>query len=226
MSEELQFRTAVFGGFVKQDVMMDLERSAKEHAEKLTALRKELGEAKQAQSEGDEYHTVLEKRIAALESENQRLAADLSNREATLKDLDRDKAELEKLVAELRSRVDQLTPAAAAYAAVKDRTASIELEAHGRAQQIEDEGRRKAQKLREETTEWFAKMKETYDRLHVDVGEIMSHAARELEQAKASLDGLSSTFEGYEQELDDLEDQIETIDGPKLPDPLPLEDNL
>ena len=33
-----QFRTAAFGGFQKQDVQEYLEKSAREHAEKLNAL--------------------------------------------------------------------------------------------------------------------------------------------------------------------------------------------
>ena len=41
-----QFRTAAFGGFQKQDVMDYLERSAREHAQKLAGLQKELAEEK------------------------------------------------------------------------------------------------------------------------------------------------------------------------------------
>lgn len=223
MSEQgFQFHTATFGGFRKQDVMAYLERSAKDHAEKLASIRKELSEEKLARAKDEECREVMAKRIAALEAENQRLAADLLDREASLKVLDGERAELEKLLAELRSRVDKLAPSATAYEAVKDRTASIELEAHGRAQQIEEEGRQRAKKIREEAAEWFARMKETYDRLHSDVDELMTHAARELERAGASLEGLSGTFEGYDEALNDLKEQIDAIDGPKLPNPLSL----
>lgn len=222
MSEEPRFRTAVFGGFAKADVAAYLERSAQEHTEKLSALRRELSQAETARNESEEARTAQEKRIADLESEKQRLETDLLNREAALKELDGEKAELEKLLAELRGRVDRLAPAAAAYETVKDRTAGIELEAHGRAQQIEAESREKIKKIREETAEWFARMKGTYDRLHADVDGIMLRAARELEAAKASLDGLGGAFEGYHQDLRALGELVETIDGPKLPDPLPV----
>ena len=48
-----QFRTAAFGGFQKQDVMDYLERSAREHAQKLAGLQKELAEEKVAKAEAE-----------------------------------------------------------------------------------------------------------------------------------------------------------------------------
>ena len=122
---EFQFRTAALGGFHKQDVLSYLERSAKEHWE-------EKGE--------------MERRQALLEEENQRLAADLADREAALADATAGKETAERQEAALQEEAEKLRPAAKAYEAVKDRTASIELEAHGRAQAIEEEGRQKAKK--------------------------------------------------------------------------------
>ena len=46
MEDGFQFRTAAFGGFQKQDVMDYLERSAKEHAQKVAAIQTELEEEK------------------------------------------------------------------------------------------------------------------------------------------------------------------------------------
>ena len=107
-----QFRTAAFGGFQKQDVMDYLERSAREHAQKLAGLQKELAEEKVAKAEAEERMTALEERIATLEAENKRLTAAVSDRD-----------ELQALTASLQAEIDRLTPAAAAYETVKDRTA-------------------------------------------------------------------------------------------------------
>ena len=47
---ELQFRTATFGGFQKQDVLLYIETMTREHREKLDGLQRKLDEAGEAQS--------------------------------------------------------------------------------------------------------------------------------------------------------------------------------
>ena len=42
---ELQFRTATFGGFQKQDVLLYIETMTREHREKLEELQRRLAEA-------------------------------------------------------------------------------------------------------------------------------------------------------------------------------------
>jgi len=226
----LQFRTATFGGFQKRDVMDYLERSAREHAQKLAELQKELAEEKQARTEEGERAAALEQRVAALQAESQRLAADLAER---VEQLDRAAAERDELRAQaagLREELDRALPAAKAYEAVKDRTASIELEAHGRAQIIEREGREKAAKCQEQVTDWLAKTREAYQRLRADINATLGKAARELgrsaqelDQVSRSMEGLSTGMEDQDKALDDIQAQIESLGDPKMPEPLPLE---
>ena len=54
-----QFRTAAFGGFQKQDVQEYLEKSAREHAEKLNALQRELSDERTARAEDQEAYEGL-----------------------------------------------------------------------------------------------------------------------------------------------------------------------
>ena len=201
-----QFRTAAFGGFQKQDVMDYLERSAREHAQKLAGLQKELAEEKVAEAEAEERMTALEERIATLEAENKRLTAAVSDRD-----------ELQALTASLQAEIDRLTPAAAAYETVKDRTASIELEAHGRAQAIEQEGRARVQRYQEQVKEWFLKTRESYDRLRAEVTAAISRAAQDLEKVADGLEDQESAFAS-------IQAQIEALDSAKPPQPLTLEE--
>ena len=225
MSEnEFQFRTSAFGGFHKQDVMNYLERSAREHAEAVAALQKELAEEKVARAEEEEKRSDLEKRLTALEEEKSGLSAQLTQRQETLNRVTAERDELQTMAAGLQDRVDKLTPAAEAYEAVKDRTASIELEAHSRAQAIEQEGRQKAKKCQEQVKEWFAKTREVYARLQTDVEATLGHTVRELERAGQSLTALKSSLSGQEDALDAIQAQIEALDGPQPPQPLPLEE--
>lgn len=219
-----QFRTAAFGGFQKQDVMDYLERSAKEHAQKVAAIQKELAEEKVAKAGEEERSAALEERISALEAENQRLAADLADREDKLGRALTERDELRTLSDQLQDQLDKVTPAATAYEAVKDRTASIELEAHGRAQAIEQEGRAKALKYQEQVKEWFNKTREAYDRLRSDITATVDHAAQELERAGRSMEELSTGLEGQDSALAAIQAQLETLDSAKPPQPLPLEE--
>lgn len=219
-----QFRTAAFGGFQKQDVMDYLERSAKEHAQKVAAIQKELAEEKVAKAGEEERSAALEERISALEAENQRLAADLADREDKLGRALTERDELRTLSDQLQDQLDKVTPAATAYEAVKDRTASIELEAHGRAQAIEQEGRAKALKYQEQVKEWFNKTREAYDRLRSDITATVGHAAQELERAGRSMEELSTGLEGQDSALAAIQAQLEALDSAKPPQPLPLEE--
>lgn len=221
---EFQFRTSAFGGFQKQDVMNYLERNAREHAEAVAALQKELAEEKVARAEGEEKLSDLEKRLAALEEEKSTLSAQLAEREEELRRVKEEREELQTMAAGLQDQVDKLAPAAAAYEAVKDRTASIELEAHGRAQAIEQEGRQKAKKCQEQVKEWFAKTRQVYARLQTDMQATLGHAVRELERAGQSMSGLHDSLDGQEDALEAIQAQIEALDGPKLPQPLSLEE--
>lgn len=222
--KEFQFRTAAFGGFQKQDVMAYLEQSAREHAEKLAQLHRELSEVTVAKAEGEEERASFVHRISDLEAENQRLSDELAEREATLAQITEQRNELEAMAAQLQELVDKLTPEAEAYEAVKDRTASIELEAHGRAQVIEREGREKARKCQEQVREWFEKTRDAYARLRTDMEATVTHAVQELERAEESMRSLPGTLAGQDAGLTAIQAQIQALDTPQPPQPLSLED--
>lgn len=218
-----QFRTAAFGGFQKQDVMDYLEHSALEHAQKVAAVQKELEAERRARAGEEERSAALTERIAALEAECQRLAADLADREEKLAQSVAERDELRTLSDQLQDQLDKVTPAATAYEAVKDRTASIELEAHGRAQAIEQEGRAKALKCQEQVKDWFNKTKEAYERLRADMTATVGQVTQELERAGRSVEELSSGMAQQDSALAAIEAQLAALDGAKPPQPLSLE---
>ena len=233
MNEGLQFRTSAFGGFNKQDVMAYLEKSAREHSGKIAELQKELtkylragyvseAELRQARTEAEDAGETMKSRLAVLEAENQRLAADLAQREAALAQaLERGEAQAAELTV-LKEEAETLRPAAASYESIKSRTASIELEAHGRAQAIEQEGRVRAKKAQEQVLDWFDKMQAAYLRLRTDIDATLHHAAREMERAGQSLVDLDTALGGHDKTLAELRQAAEHLE-PQAPQPLPLE---
>lgn len=222
--KQTQFRTAAFGGFNKQDVLAYLEASAREQEEKLAALRREVEEARKAGDEAREKADAGESRLTALEEENQRLAGDLAARADALAQAEARRDELEAQVKDLAAQVEKLAPAAQSYEAVKERTAGIELEAHGRAQAIELAAQGKAKKTKAEMETWFGRLENAYSRLRSELDATITRAAGELEQVSRSLEGISGEFAAQDAALKELEKTVETLTGPKAPQPLKLEE--
>ena len=229
MSEsQIQFRTAALGGFQKQDVLNFVEQSAREHAEEVAALRRELEEAGAAAKEAKDRAAALAGQVETLERDNARLQEALRQKEeersAAAGERDRLAGERDSLAAEeeaLRRRIAQLAPLAEAYEGVKDRTAGMELEAHGRAQTIEREAKERAKKTQDQLKDWMDKMEESYGRLRAELEETLAGAQGELQKAQEGLKGITGSLALHDEALKALRRQTETMDGPKAPEPLP-----
>ncbi len=219
MSEKgMQFRTAAFGGFRKEDVLAYLEQSSKAHAEKLAALQRELEQVKAERAEAAEKNDALIRCAEELEEENKKLSDELAAAVAR-------RDTLETQAREMSAELERIRPAAEAYEAVKSRTAGIELEAHGRAQAIEEEGRRKAQELQDRVARWLEKVCSAYERMRGDIDATLNHALREMGRAQQNLQDISGDFASHDKALAELRKSVEETEGAKQPpEPLPIED--
>ena len=213
-----QFRTAAFGGFQKQDVQEYLEKSAREHAEKLNALQRELSDERTARAEDQEAYEGLKLAADAVKEENGRIRAALAQREDELARLKSKCETLESQLAGVQVELERLGPAAASYETIKSRTASIELEAHGRAQVIEEEARAKVQKTRAELMEWFDKMQNAYVRLRADMDETVGQMVQELQLAGSRIESVVDGFSDYDAALNALRSQAAAME-PRMPQP-------
>lgn len=212
-----QFRTAAFGGFRKEDVLAYLEQSAKAHAEKVNALQRELEQLRTASAEDQKQNSGLSGEVTRLQEKLAQLTADLTAATAR-------KNELEQLAAQLQGEVEAMRPAAEAYESIKERTAGIELEAHGRAQAIEEEGRQKVKALQDQVLRWFEKVCAAYDRMRGDVDATMNHAIREMARTHQNFQDISGDFVTHDKALEELRRMMEEADVAKRPpEPLPLD---
>ena len=222
MSDNLQFRTAAFGGFHKQDVLNYLERSARDHADKVAVLQKDLAEAKDGRAAVEEAYAVLQKGLTATEEENDRLAQELAQRDAALAQALTRCETLEAQLTTLQVEVERLQEAATAYETLKGRAATIELEAHSRAQAIEEEGRRKSRQAREDLLRWFDELQGAYARMRSDVDLALGQTLRELEKAGQTMTGLSRSVSGQEETLKLLRSRLEDMERPQPSRPFSL----
>jgi DNA repair exonuclease SbcCD ATPase subunit len=68
-------------------------------------------------------------------------------------------------LARLQEQVDQLEPQAKSYEELKERVATVELDAHKKAQATVDEAKAQSDALRQETAQWLGGVLEQYGQL-------------------------------------------------------------
>lgn len=228
---EYSFRSAAFGGFHRQDVLNYIESSAKEQREKTAALQKKQEEAartsQSAQKAAQEAQTLAD----GLGAELKQLKQDLCDRtgalnaaQTALTQARTEGAGLREQVGDLRGQVSRMEVGARAYDELKDRTATIELEAHQRAHVIEREAEERARKTREAAEQLLCRIRAGYERLRTDVDATIAHASGELGRVDKALECVKTEFAEHDTALEELLRSYQDLGGPKAPEPLPLED--
>lgn len=226
---ELQFRTATFGGFQKQDVLSYIESSNQTHMEKLAQLQRERDELAAEKEKLAAQAGQAKEQAETLAKEKEALTAQLDE---ARKEADALRAQLTQVRGEAEQTAAQLTDAnarlaqaerdAAAYQQVKDRTAGIELEAHCRAQEVQQEAEEKVRRAHTEVTQWLHKVQAGYDLLRSDMDGAISRTGQELDKLHQMLEQLSSNFSSQDEHLRKLAQDCADQFAP--PAPLPLDE--
>lgn len=169
-----QFRTAM-RGFNRQDVQDYIEQMAAVHRQELAELQKKLDRSEDRIAELEEavggINAVADeasKARAALEASNQmvsRLRGEMSQADAKLTVA---RKELERL----KAQIAELEPMATSYQEIKDHAASVELEAHQKAQMAVSDAKAEAEHIRAETRKWLRRVMEEYGELRGGLVEV------------------------------------------------------
>jgi len=225
-----QFRNAMFGGFNRQDVLDFLTSSAEKNNEELNGLRERCegleqdlehsreecaqlkSQLEQASRERDEYKNQAEQltlEIARVSTADQSKAAELEQKNARL-------AQVQAELDELRALVSRISPDAEAYAAIKDRTAGMELEAHRRAQSVEARARIMAGDLQRQMEQWMAKVSQQYAERRAEVEASVDRANQQILSASDSLNRVNTLLEEQQTALKGVVDSYaEAVRGKK-----------
>ena len=146
------FRSAALGGFNRQDVLDYLEKMSAENAQRQQELQQNLEAAEEERRQLAAKTAEQEEQLSILHRERDSLSQQLEQaQQALAASQDREEAQERELAAlrqerdSLKDKVAALEPEAAAYEAVKERTAGVELEAHCRAQNILDQANGQAE---------------------------------------------------------------------------------
>lgn len=229
-NQENRFRTVAFGGFHKQDVLNYITSASKDYQDQSVDLKQK---AETAQKERD----ALAEKYEAAEAARKKSAADCERLSATLTERTDALARAERLLAELKAehekaaarlaQLEEMLPRlqadAEAYATLKDHTATIELEAHRKAQETVDQAQAQSAKIRNELDGWLRRVQSTYQHLRTDMAAAVSQLSGELERGVKALNEIPETFRQHDETLSALMES-ERANGPKAPEPLPLDE--
>lgn len=228
---EHQFRNAALGGFNKQDVLDYLELISRENREQLQGVQNELEQMREQCRTLAEQESALKTQLAQLAQEKTNLIQSAAKAQSELEQARQHSADLQVKLDEsaaerqkLQEQVEKLRPDAEAYAAVKERSAGVELDAHRRAQGVLDEAKAEAQQLRGQVQHWMGKVEEEYRALRGQIDAAMSGAAEDLDKVGHALSQISQCLS----EQDGAFVQLEQVYGQyplakdKVPAPLPL----
>lgn len=231
-NNEQYFRTVAFGGFHKQDVLNYITSASKDSQTKSSELKKQAETAVKEKAELQEKFESAEAARKKSAAECERLSELLTQRTAALEQAEKELAALKaehgaasERLAELEEKVPKWEEDAAAYAALKDHTATIELEAHRKAQEIIEQAQSQAAKTRGELEGWLRRVQNSYQHLRTDVSATVNNLIGELERSQKAVEAVAPAFNQHDEALTALL-ECERAAGPKAPEPLPLEEEM
>lgn len=178
-----RFRGAL-AGFNRRDVTRYIEQSAAAHSRQVAGLEERLDQAERERDNALRELDGLRSERGDLAAEEARVRASLEESTRTLAKLRGEltqtetklgvaKAELERL----QAKVAQLAPMAERYEQLKDRVATVELDAHRKAQATLDEAQGQADALRAEARQWLGRTLEEYDGLRGAMDDLFRKAS-------------------------------------------------
>ena len=195
-----KFRTALFG-FNRKDVQQYMEQTADAHRQELAGLQERLDRAEERSGE-------LEAALSGAESEKSGAAAEEAKVRASLEEstraLSRLRGEMSqtesKLVVarqeleRLKEQMGAMKPMAENYAQLKERVATVELDAHRKAQATVDEAQAEAERVRADTRAWLDGVLAQYGRFRQGMDTLLAQvrAMEDLDEAARGLRELGS----------------------------------
>ena len=177
-----RFRTAL-GGFNRRDVQQYIEQTGAAHRKEMAGMKARLEEALRRQSELETALSDLEGARGAAAAEEAKVREHLETSTRTLTRLRGEQTETESRLAaarqeleRLQAQVAELAPLAEKYEQLKDRVATVELDAHRKAQSIVDEANGQAEELKNDTRRWLGDVMDQYGAVRQGVDALLAQA--------------------------------------------------
>lgn len=185
------FKTALFGGFDREDVVNFIQQLSQEHQQRVSTLEAENQDLW-------ERNHAMETELTTL----RRLVLESSSTADTCRQL---RQQLEELTARheaLSREADTLRSQADEYQSLKDHIADIEISAHRRTEEFRADAIRQLRQMAQQQQTWCDQAREKYTQLSRQFGQKLLQAQRTLEEPDLS------GFDEMAQSLRQLEDSF------------------
>ena len=193
---DASFKTCLFGGFDREDVVKFIEKTAAENQEQLETLEAELNALRAQRDEAaaeNEALRGLTEEDACLREENARLREQLAQAQASAE--------------ALRQEAEALRGPAAEYQSLKEHVADIEISAHRRTEEFRAKAMERLAQCIAQQRAWCSQRRSTYLSMNVSLLEQL----RQTEQAVENAD--YTAFDSMISELQRLEDELKQPDA-------------
>lgn len=189
MSES--FKTCMFGGFNKQDVVDYIAQQSKSYQEELEALQRD--------------NDVLKEAIQRMERERGELLPKAKQQEETItrmSELEQQLAKMSSEIVTLQEENQKLREPAQEYYRLKDHIAEIEINAHHRTEEFRAEMIQKIRDILNAQRAWCGAERERYNQLN-------SETMQKLQQAMEAVESNSDeNFDRMMESLQNLENEL------------------
>lgn len=188
---DASFKTCLFGGFDREDVVAFIEATAAEHQSQLEALQTENDTLRREREElaaENEGLRCLTEESARVTEENGRLQQQLTALQAE--------------VTALRTENESLRLPAAEYQSLKEHIADIEISAHRRTEEFRAKAMERLAQCIAQQRAWCSQRRSTYLTTNASLLEHLRRAEEEVESADyGAFDSMLSELQRLEEEL-------------------------
>lgn len=193
---DASFKTCLFGGFDREDVVKFIEKTAAENQEQLETLETELNALRAQRDEAaaeNEALRGLTEEDACLREENAHLREQLAQAQASAE--------------ALRQEAEALRGPAAEYQSLKEHVADIEISAHRRTEEFRAKAMERLAQCIAQQRAWCSQRRSTYLSMNVSLLEQLRQAEQAVENADYT------AFDSMISELQRLEDELKQPDA-------------
>jgi len=193
------FKTCLFGGFDREDVISYIEQSSRESQERIDELMRSNEDLAKQIDELTRQNEELTGKLAELQETADKYTATAESFEALQ---DRSGA-LVKRIEDLTAENESLRSQAQDYQSLKDHIAEIEISAHRRTEEFRAAAIAKLHDLVSEQRGWCAERREQYAAAH----ESVAQQIRAAQEALGTVD--LSGFDQMDEKLQELANSLE-----------------
>ena len=196
--ENNSFKSNVFGGFNRQDVINYIEKSAKESRELIDSMEAAKKALQEENSSMQAELSALREEHAALQVEKDALQQEVTSLRQAAQELEAAKAELVRL----QQQLAEAQPLAEEYSRAKDSIGTFEIEARKRADELELTTKKQLLVLMNDLTAQYQGICSAMDGT-------VQHIGNELRNASTALSQLPIAFNKLSNDLEELKKSVQ-----------------